>query len=171
MPVIRPSHSLDTISSHKQFCRCIFLKNSLCFLSFSAIAMPEIWLLRVELAVFGKEMSIRRACQKSSGKRIGNGLHKKLIRKNLFDREAMSRVFLQHLWDEVFGSGGESDMIWKWVVAHLNPIVGSFHIISLKRRSPHKTSIGNNSQTPNIHFVGMTHRLVVCITWLLLSRI
>jgi hypothetical protein len=59
--------------------------------------MPEIWLLRVELAVFGKEMSIRRAGQKSSGKRIGNGLHKKLIRKNLFDREAMSRVFLQHL--------------------------------------------------------------------------
>lgn len=75
----------------------------------------------------------------------------------------MPWVFLEHLGDEVFGSGGEGDVVGEGIIAHLDPVVGGLHIVGLEGRPAYQAGIGDDSQTPNIHFVGVPQCLVICI--------
>lgn len=75
----------------------------------------------------------------------------------------MSWVFLEHFGDEVLGSGGEGNVVWECIVAHLDPVIGGFDIVSLEGRSAYQAGIGDDSQTPDIHFVGMPQGLIICM--------
>jgi hypothetical protein len=57
----------------------------------------------------------------------------------------MLRIFLEHFGDEMFGDSGDGDMVWKAIVAHLDSIVGSLHVVCFKGRTAHKASVGYHS--------------------------
>ena len=132
---------LNTICSHQGLSRLSFLKNSLSSLSLCTISMLE---LR-SLLIFSHKISIWRASKKSGWECLGNRKGKKLISKNFINSKAMFWIFLKSFCDEILCRCGESNMIWKSIIAHLNPIVCSLHIICLKRGPSNHTGIGNNS--------------------------
>ena len=47
-------------------------------------------------------------------------------------------------------------MIWERIVAHFYFRVGSFYVICFKGRTTSQTSIGNDSQAPNVDLIGVS---------------
>ena len=47
-------------------------------------------------------------------------------------------------------------MVREGVVAHFDFCVGCLDIVGLEGRTTHQTSIGDNSQAPDIHFIGVS---------------
>lgn len=89
------------------------------------------------MSIFSKEMSVGRTGKKSCREYIGNGLRKEIVSEHLFDRKTMTWIFLEHLGDEVLGSGCQGNMIGKRVITHFDTIICGLHIVSLERRASH----------------------------------
>lgn len=96
---------------------------------------------------------------------------KELIGKYLLNGETVPWILLQHFGDEVLGGGGEGDVFREGVVTHLDAVVGGLHIVGLERWPSHQAGVGNHSQTPDVHFIGVSQGGIICIEEGILSRI
>ena len=116
-------------------------------------------------------MSIGRRCFERNGQHFGNGEGKELVTEYFINGESLPRIFEQHLGDEVLCDSGKITLLREAIAAHLYLAVGGLHIRRFEGRLSHQASICNNTQTPDIDFVGVSLVGVVFITKAVLSKI
>ena len=88
------------------------------------------------------------------------GESEEFVRDDFINGGSARRVSHQCLRNEFSHSLGEWDGLWETVVAAFDLAVGCPHIVGFEGRPTHHHCIGNYSQAPDIHFIGVASAVI-----------